>query len=147
MNAPNSNNFRSSQSNRSSSRVSNAPSRLQSTSCCGVATDAIGSICRKPRRRTVSSTVVALPSSNWARTAMRRACARLTVVDFTEFVLSQLSPAPARVLEIGCGPDGGIVSALVEAGHDALGVDPRVPEGDRFRAATFQQLDEGPFDS
>ncbi len=35
---------------------SNGPSRLKRTSCWGVATVAIGSICRKPSRRTVSST-------------------------------------------------------------------------------------------
>jgi len=67
-------------------------------------------------------------------------------VDFTAFVLSQLPPAPARVLEIGCGPEGGITPALVEAGHDAIGVDPRAPEGDRFRASTFQELDNETFD-
>jgi hypothetical protein len=68
-------------------------------------------------------------------------------VDVTAFVLSQLPAPPARVLEIGCGPDGGIVPELVEAGHDAIGVDPRAPEGDRFRTATFQELDEGTFDA
>jgi hypothetical protein len=68
-------------------------------------------------------------------------------VDFTAFVLSQLPAAPARILEIGCGPEGGIVPALVEAGHDAVGVDPRAPEGDRFRRLTFQELDEGTFDA
>jgi len=44
---------------------------------------------------------------------------------FTEFVLHHLPPAPARVLEIGCGDRGGVVPALVDAGYDALGVDPR----------------------
>ena len=68
-------------------------------------------------------------------------------MDVTAFVLSQLPVPPARVLEIGCGPDGGITPALVEAGHDAIGVDPRSPDGDRFRTATFQELDEGPFDA
>ena len=68
-------------------------------------------------------------------------------MEFTAFVLSQLPPAPARVLEIGCGPDGGIVPALVDAGHDAIGVDPRAPDGERFRATAFQELDEGRFDA
>jgi hypothetical protein len=68
-------------------------------------------------------------------------------VDFTAFVLSQLPAPPRRVLEIGCGPEGGIVPALVAAGHDAIGVDPRAPEGNRFRAKEFQDLDEGTFDA
>src|SRR2546430_7749794 len=78
---------------------------------------------------------------------MRRACARLTVVDFTAFVLSQLPSPPARVLEIGCGPDGGITPALAEAGHDALGVDPRAPEDGRYRTMPLEALDEGRFDA
>src|SRR2546421_6053269 len=78
---------------------------------------------------------------------MRRACARLTVVDFTAFVLSQLPAPPARVLEIGCGPDGGIRPALASAGHDVLGVDPRAPDGERYRKVRFEELDEQPFDA
>src|SRR6266516_2651142 len=133
MKAPYSKSSLSSQRRRSSSPVSKGPSRLQRMRCCGVATEAIGSICRKPILRTVSRIVVALPSSSWARTAIRRACARLTVVDFTAFVLSQLPPPPVRVLEIGCGPNGGITPALGDAGHDALGVDPDAPEDGRYR--------------
>src|SRR5438477_12721352 len=79
MNASYSNSFRSSHSSRSSSVASNGPSRLKSTSCCGVATEAIGSIWRKPRRRTVSRTLRAEPSSSCARTAIRLACSGLTL--------------------------------------------------------------------
>jgi hypothetical protein len=68
-------------------------------------------------------------------------------VDFTPFVLSQLPAPPARVLEIGCGPDGGITPSLVAAGHDAFGVDPRAPAGERFRAMRFEALDEDRFDA
>jgi hypothetical protein len=85
---------------------------------------------------------MALPSSSWARTAIRRACARLTVVDFTAFVLSQLPPPPARVLEIGCGPDGGVTPALADAGHDAIGIDPRAPDGERYRRMPLENLDD-----
>jgi hypothetical protein len=60
---------------------------------------------------------------------------------FTEFVLHHLPPAPARVLEIGCGDRGGVVPALVDAGYDALGVDPRAPEGERFRQSDFREID------
>jgi hypothetical protein len=38
-------------------------SRLKSTRCCGGAIVEIGSICRKPSRRTTSSTFASLPSS------------------------------------------------------------------------------------
>jgi methyltransferase family protein len=65
---------------------------------------------------------------------------------FTEFVLHHLPTAPARVLEVGCGDRGGVVPALVDAGYDALGVDPRAPEGPRFRQVDFREVD-GAFDA
>jgi SAM-dependent methyltransferase len=77
---------------------------------------------------------------------MRRASARLTTLDFTEFVLQELPPPPARVLEVGCGSEGGVVPALVAAGYDALGVDPDAPAGDRYRRADFREI-EGEFDA
>ena len=67
-------------------------------------------------------------------------------MDFTAFVLQELPPAPARVLEVGCGDRGGLVPALVEAGYDALGVDPRAPEGPRYRQCDFREVD-GEFDA
>src|SRR5205085_323501 len=88
---------------------------------CGGVTVAIGSICRKPSCRTVSRTPAAEPSSNCARTAMRRACARLAVVDFATFALSHLPAPPARVLEVGCGRRGGITPALAAAGREPAG--------------------------
>jgi hypothetical protein len=65
---------------------------------------------------------------------------------FTDFVLQELPPAPARVLEVGCGEHGGVVPALVEAGYDALGVDPHAPVGERFRRCDFREID-GEFDA
>jgi Methyltransferase domain len=65
---------------------------------------------------------------------------------FTEFVLHQLPQAPARVLEVGCGDAGGVVAALVEAGYDATGVDPRAPAGERFRRVDFREV-EGEYDA
>ena len=67
----------------------------------------IGSIWRNPSRRTVASTPSALPSSSCDRIAIRRACARLSSLDFTEFALSQLPEPPGRLLEVGCGYEGG----------------------------------------
>jgi hypothetical protein len=63
-------------------------------------------------------------------------------VDFTAFVLSQLPPPPARLLEVGCGEEGGIVDALAEAGYEVLGIDPDAPEGPRFRRIALEQLEE-----
>jgi Methyltransferase domain len=66
--------------------------------------------------------------------------------DFATFVLSQLPPPPARVLEIGCGDEGGVTPALAAAGYDALGIDPRAPDGPLFRRITLEELDDaGPF--
>lgn len=66
---------------------------------------------------------------------------------FIDFVLYQLPQPPGRVLEIGCGPEGGLVTALVEAGYDVLGVDPRAPAGERFVQARFEEVDLGAFDA
>ena len=43
------------------------------------------------------------------------------------------------MLEVGCGAEGGLVPALMEAGYDAVGVDPEAPEGERFVRGTFQE--------
>ena len=67
-----------SQSSPSSSARSYGPRRLQRTRYWGGATVEIGSICRRPRRRTVASTSCAEPSRSCARTAMRRASAGAT---------------------------------------------------------------------
>jgi SAM-dependent methyltransferase len=53
------------------------------------------------------------------------------------------------VLEVGCG-QGELTTALAVAGYDALGIDPRAPEGDLFRRVLLEDLDpdEGrPFDA
>jgi Methyltransferase domain len=64
--------------------------------------------------------------------------------EFAAFVMSLLPPA--RVIEIGCGDEGGVVPVLVAAGYDAVGVDPRAPEGAHFRRADFREVD-GAFDA
>jgi hypothetical protein len=61
------------------------------------------------------------------------------VSDFATFVLDQLPPPPGRVLEIGCGSEGGVVELLASNGYDVLGVDPRAPDGERFLQTTFQE--------
>jgi len=58
------------------------------------------------------------------------------------FVRAQ-TPAmpPQRALEIGCGPLGGFIPMLRRDGHDAVGVDPRAPDGPHYRQAEFERYD------
>ena len=57
------------------------------------------------------------------------------------FVHDQLPPAPAAVLEIGCGTLGGFVPALRDAGYRAVGVDPDAPEGPDYRRIEFEDYE------
>jgi SAM-dependent methyltransferase len=59
------------------------------------------------------------------------------------FVRAQLPPAPAAVIEIGCGPLGGFVPVLRSAGYDAVGIDPEAPEGAWYRRAEFERYETG----
>jgi hypothetical protein len=68
------------------------------------------------------------------------------VSDFATFVFEQLPPPPGRVLEIGCGSEGGLVAELAARGYDVLGVDPHAPEGKRFRRVKFEDV-EGTWDA
>ncbi len=61
---------------------------------------------------------------------------------FAEFLLEHLPPPPARVLEVGCGTEGGVTPALIDAGYDVLAIDERAPEGEPFRRITLGQLEE-----
>lgn len=54
------------------------------------------------------------------------------------FVQAHLPPAPARVLEIGCGPAGGFVPAMRESGYPAVGVDPDAPAGSGYHQTDFE---------
>jgi SAM-dependent methyltransferase len=55
------------------------------------------------------------------------------------FVRGQLPPAPASVLEVGCGWQGGFVPALREGGYRAVGVDPEAPEGPDYQQIEFER--------
>jgi SAM-dependent methyltransferase len=57
------------------------------------------------------------------------------------FVHGQLPPAPARVLEVGCGKLGGFVPALLDGGYQAVGVDPEAPEGPDYRRVEVERYD------
>ncbi|TDO48399.1 methyltransferase family protein [Kribbella sp. VKM Ac-2527] len=54
------------------------------------------------------------------------------------WVRSHLPAAPARVVEIGCGPRGGFVPMLNAAGYEAVGVDPEAPGEPGFHRTDFE---------
>ncbi len=63
-----------------------------------------------------------------------------------EFVLDQVGPPPARVLEVGCG-EGELAHVLTRAGHSVTAIDPRAPEGPIFRRVGIEGFtDPDPFD-
>jgi hypothetical protein len=67
-------------------------------------------------------------------------------LDFTELTLSHLPQAPQRVLEVGCGHEGGVAPALHAAGYDVVAIDPDAPEGPLYRRVTLEDFDDpGPF--
>jgi len=53
-------------------------------------------------------------------------------------VREHLPPAPAKVLELGCGPLGGFVSALAADGYQPTGVDPVAPDRTPFHRIEFE---------
>jgi Methyltransferase domain len=62
--------------------------------------------------------------------------------DFLPFVLGHLPQPPVRVLEVGCGDEGGLVPLLAGRGYDAVGVDPAAPEGERYLRAEFEDASD-----
>jgi hypothetical protein len=68
--------------------------------------------------------------------------------EFLDYALSQLPEPPVRVLEVGCGEEGGVAPALAERGYDVLAIDPDAPVGPIYRRTTLEQFDErGPFEA
>ena len=57
------------------------------------------------------------------------------------FVRSELPAAPARVLEIGCGPFGGFVPGLLHGGYEAVGIDRNAPEAAGYQRIDFEQYE------
>ena len=55
------------------------------------------------------------------------------------FVRESLPPAPAVVLELGCGPIGGFVPELRGAGYVATGVDPEAPIAPGYYQLEFER--------
>jgi SAM-dependent methyltransferase len=68
-------------------------------------------------------------------------------VDVLEFVTAQLPPAPARVLEVGCG-SGRLARGLDDLGYRVVAIDPAAPEGPIFQAVSLEEFaDPGGFDA
>ena len=64
-----------------------------------------------------------------------------------DFVAANLPPAPARVLEVGCG-EGRLTRALIDLGYDARGIDPRAPDRPAFERIPLEELRvEHPYDA
>ena len=69
-------------------------------------------------------------------------------MSFAGFVLVQLPAPPARVLEVGCGEEGGIASTIAEAGYDVLAIDPDAPFGPLYRQIRLEELNDAePFEA
>lgn len=58
-------------------------------------------------------------------------------------VAAALPASPTRVVEIGCGAQGGLVPRLLAEGYDAVGVDPEAPDGPAYHCVEFEQYDVG----
>lgn len=58
----------------------------------------------------------------------------------TDFVLAELPPPPARVLEVGCGT-GDLARTMDAAGYEVVAIDPAAPDGEIFRRIKLDELD------
>ena len=54
-------------------------------------------------------------------------------------IRARLPAAPARVVEVGCGPLGGFVPMLRASGYDAVGIDPQAPEQPHYQRLEFER--------
>ena len=57
-----------------------------------------------------------------------------------ESVRPNLPPAPANVIDLGCGPFGGFVPALRQAGYKASGVDTEAPDDPGYYRVEFERF-------
>jgi SAM-dependent methyltransferase len=63
------------------------------------------------------------------------------LASFLDFAFAHLPPAPARVLEVGCG-DGALALALARAGYAVTAIDPRAPDGEIFRRIRLEDFED-----
>jgi SAM-dependent methyltransferase len=67
-------------------------------------------------------------------------------MNIKSFVEAHLPPAPARVLEVGCG-HGDLARAIAGSGYEVIAIDPDAPEGELFQAVTLEAFTStDPFD-
>jgi SAM-dependent methyltransferase len=55
------------------------------------------------------------------------------------FVGAHLPPAPARVLEVGCGR-GELARAIARSGYEVVAIDPAAPRGQLFQAVSLEDF-------
>jgi len=68
-------------------------------------------------------------------------------MNINSFVEAHLPPAPARVLEVGCG-HGDLARAVFESGYEVVAIDPDAPEGELFQAVSLEEFTPtDPFDA
>jgi SAM-dependent methyltransferase len=68
-------------------------------------------------------------------------------MNLASFVEAHLPPAPARVLEVGCG-HGDLARAVSESGYEVVAIDPDAPQGELFRAVSLDEFTTSdPFDA
>lgn len=64
-----------------------------------------------------------------------------------DVVLRALPPAPARVLEVGCG-EGRLARSMAAAGHRVVAIDPDAPRGSLFQPVSLEEfVASEPFDA
>jgi SAM-dependent methyltransferase len=67
--------------------------------------------------------------------------------DVADMVLRALPPAPARVLEVGCG-EGRLARRMAAAGNGVVAIDPDAPQGPLFQTVTIEEfVASEPFDA
>jgi SAM-dependent methyltransferase len=67
--------------------------------------------------------------------------------DVADMVLRALPPAPARVLEVGCG-EGRLAWSMAKSGHQVVAIDPDAPQGPLFEPVSIEEfLPSEPFDA
>jgi SAM-dependent methyltransferase len=57
------------------------------------------------------------------------------------FVRTWLPRAAARVVDLGCGSDGGFVPRLRASGYDAIGIDPQAPAEAHYQRVEFERAE------
>jgi SAM-dependent methyltransferase len=60
-------------------------------------------------------------------------------MSFQSFVEAHLPPAPARVLEVGCGR-GQLARAIAVSGYEVVAIDPDAPRGQLFQAVSLEEF-------